>query len=120
MARGVLFGHNNLLPLIPLDYQPNYAAHHLYPSFLLITGIRRNRAPAKYDSRTSEKITLTLALYYLSRASGQQQTFTDQYHYHDFNNIVSELHIVVHDWWHRSKTRRYLQQQQSAHYSKLG
>ena len=40
-SRGVLFGHNNLLPLIPLDYQLIYAAHHLYPSFLLITGIRR-------------------------------------------------------------------------------
>ena len=55
MTRGLLFGHDNLLPLTPLDYQLNYAAHHLYLSFLLITGIRRNRALAKYNSRTSEK-----------------------------------------------------------------
>ena len=47
------------LPLEPLDYQLIYAAHHLYPSFLLNTGIRRNCALAKYKSRTSEKITLT-------------------------------------------------------------
>src|SRR5258708_7115183 len=46
----------NLLPLNHLDYQLIYAAHHLYPSFLLYTGIRRNRALAKYNSRTSEKI----------------------------------------------------------------
>ena len=79
MTRGVLFGHNNLLPLNPLDYQLNYAAHHLYPSFLLITGIRRNRALAKYNSRTSEKITLiestfsvavALAIYPWARLSG--------------------------------------------------
>ena len=38
MARGVLFGHNNLLPLKPLDYQLIYAAHRLYPSFLYIQG----------------------------------------------------------------------------------
>ena len=59
MARGILVGNNNLLPLNPLDYQLIYAARHLYPSFLLITGIRRNRALAKYNSRTSEKTTLT-------------------------------------------------------------
>ena len=32
-----------------------YTAHHLYPSFLLYTGIRRNRALARYNPRTSEK-----------------------------------------------------------------
>ena len=50
----------SFLPLKPLDYQLIYAAHHLYPSFLLYTEIRRSRAPAKYKSRTCEKITLGL------------------------------------------------------------
>ena len=43
------------LPLIPLDYQLNYATLHSYPAFLLYTRIRRNCALAKYNSRPSEK-----------------------------------------------------------------
>ena len=58
-SRGGLFGHNN--HFIPL------AAHPLYPSFLLYTGVRRNRAPAKDNSRTNEKDNLTS----LSRSIGK-------------------------------------------------
>ena len=76
MARGVLFGHNNLLPLNPLDYQLIYAAHHLYLSFLLITGIRRNCVLAKYNSRTSEKITLTDTALHASRVPSRSEEMT--------------------------------------------
>ena len=55
MARGVLFGHNNLFTTYP-PRLPAYLRRTLFVSvFSLIYRIRRNRALAKYNSRTSEK-----------------------------------------------------------------
>ena len=65
MARGALFGESPFLPLNPIDYQLNYAAHHcirLSPN----TGIRRNRAPTKLSSRTSERVK-TLQFQWMTR-----------------------------------------------------